>query len=61
MTAPQRADALRRLPRTYSLALHLRAAGLPEQRVAEVLAIEPEAVGPLLTLAEAKLAALLEE
>ena len=57
----RRADALHRLPRSYALALRLRAEGLTEPRVAEVLGVEPEAVGPLLTLAEAKLTTLMEE
>lgn len=56
-----RAGALRRLPVVYSLALRLRDAGLSEELIAECLAIEPEALGPLLTVAEAKLAAILED
>lgn len=53
-----RDDALSRLPPAYSLALRLRDARLPADLIAECLAVEPEAVGPLLLLAEAKLAAL---
>ncbi|GHE77048.1 hypothetical protein GCM10017786_02920 [Amycolatopsis deserti] len=53
-----RAAALRRLPAVYSLALRLRDAGLPEHLIAESVGVEPEAVGPLLAVAEAKLAAL---
>lgn len=54
-----RAEALRHLPDTYSLALRLRDAGLPAQLIAECLAMEPEALDPLLDVAEAKLAAIL--
>jgi hypothetical protein len=46
---------LGQLPPVYSLALRLRDAGLSEQR----LAVEPEALGPLLDVADAKLAAIL--
>jgi len=53
-----RAEALARLPSTYSLALRLRDAHLPPELIAECLAVEPEAVGPLLALADAKLAAI---
>jgi len=56
-----RTTALHLLPRPYALALRLRDEGLSVPRVAEVLGIEPEAVGPLLLLAEAKLATLLKE
>lgn len=47
-----------RLPPVYTLALHLRDAHLPAALIAQCLAVEPEAVGPLLALADAKLAAL---
>ncbi|TQF73644.1 hypothetical protein FK531_09250 [Rhodococcus spelaei] len=57
----QRARALERLPVTYSLALRLRDAGLSRELIAECLRIEPEAVGPMMTIAEAKLAAILDE
>lgn len=50
-----RAEALSALPGTYSLALRLREAGLADDLLAECLHVEPEAVGPLLTLADAKL------
>jgi DNA-directed RNA polymerase specialized sigma24 family protein len=56
-----RADALRALPDTYAFALRLRDEGVEPDAVARVLAVEPEAVGPLLTLAEAKLAGLMKE
>jgi hypothetical protein len=54
-----RAEALLRLPVSYSLALRLRDAGLSQELIAECLGIEPEALGPLLVVAEAKLAAIL--
>jgi hypothetical protein len=50
-----------RLPRAYSLALELRDAGLPEHLIAERVGVEPEAVGPLLAVADAKLAALRDD
>ena len=56
-----RAEALRRLPVAHSLALRLRDAGLSGELIAECLGIEPEALGPLLVVAEAKLAAILGE
>jgi hypothetical protein len=55
-----RAEGLRRLPGVYSLALRLRDAGLDPELIAECLAVEPEALGPLLAIAEAKLAAIVE-
>lgn len=56
-----RAEALGHLPPAYSLALRLRAAGLPVALIAECLDVEPEALGPLFEVAEAKLAALLDD
>jgi hypothetical protein len=53
------AEALRQLPGAYSLALRLRDVGVPDELIAECLAIEHEALGPLLELAESKLAAVL--
>lgn len=50
--------ALQRIPRPYSLALRLRDAGVPDNLIADCLDIEPEALQPLLRLAEAKLAAV---
>jgi hypothetical protein len=55
----RRHAALRRLPVAYALALQLREAGVDDATLAERLAIEPEAVGPLLAVADAKLATLL--
>jgi hypothetical protein len=56
----RRAEAMRHLPSTYSLALRLRDAGLDHELIAECLAIEREALDLLLQVAEAKLAAILE-
>ncbi|MGH3527865.1 MAG: hypothetical protein ACRDS0_18220 [Pseudonocardiaceae bacterium] len=50
---------MRHLPGAYSLALRLRDAGLPDELIAECLAMEQEALEPLLDVAEAKLAAIL--
>ena len=55
----RRAEALRHLPGAYSLAFRLREAGLPGELIAECLAMEREALEPLLNVAEAKLAAIL--
>jgi hypothetical protein len=56
----ERAEALRHLPGTYSLALRLRDAGLTNALIAECLTVEGEALDLLLQVAEAKLAAILE-
>jgi hypothetical protein len=58
---PSRAQALRQLPAPYSLALRLRDAGLSDELTAECLRIEPVALGPMLEIAEAKLATILDE
>jgi len=52
----RRAEGARRLSRSHSLALRLRDAGVSPDLIAECLELEPEAVGPLLVVAEAKLA-----
>lgn len=54
-----RAEALLLLAPVHSLALRLRDARLPDPLIAECLGIEPEALGPLLDIAAAKLAAVL--
>jgi hypothetical protein len=59
MAANLRTEALRRIPTAHSLALRLRDAGLGAELIAECLGIEPEALGPLLVVAEQKLAAAL--
>ncbi|MFD6357041.1 hypothetical protein [Nocardia tengchongensis] len=51
-------EALGRLPFPYAEALRLRAAGITDEVIAEVLDIESDTVGPLLRMAEAKLAAI---
>lgn len=48
------------LPEAYAAALRLRACGVPAPQIAAQLGLEPEAVPPLLRLAEAKLAALVD-
>jgi hypothetical protein len=53
-----RDEAVRRLPVVYSLALRLREVGVPEALIAECVGVEPEAVGALLVVGEAKLAAM---
>jgi hypothetical protein len=55
-----RSQALEALPNTYAIALRLRDEGVEPDAMARVLNVEPEAVGPLVTLAEAKLAGLME-
>jgi hypothetical protein len=47
-----------RLPETYSRALRLRRDGADEAAIAAQLGIQPQAVGALLRIAEAKLATL---
>ena len=54
-----RSRAIELLPEAYAEALRLVDAGQSDS-IAERLGIPPEAVGPLLRLARAKLAALLE-
>lgn len=54
-------EALDRLPVTYAAVLRLRAAGATIEVMAAQLEIEPEAVGPLLAIAEAKLARILTD
>ena len=56
-----RAEALQALPDTYAIALRLRDEGIEPDAVARVLDVEPEAVGPLLSLAESKLAGLMDQ
>lgn len=51
-----RLTAIDHLPGAYALALRLREAGIGDDEVARRLGVEREAVGPLLRLAEAKLA-----
>jgi hypothetical protein len=55
-----RAQAIQALPVTYAIALRLRDEGVEAAGVARILDVEPHAVGPLLTLAEAKVAELMD-
>ncbi|MFG1919172.1 hypothetical protein [Micromonospora sp. NPDC048898] len=57
--ADRRAEALRQLPAAYELGLRLHDAGEPDDVIAQRLGVEPEALGPLLAVAEAKLAGIL--
>ena len=50
--------AFSRLPETHAAALRLRARGFDDDAIAGALVLEPEAVGPLLRIADAKLVAL---
>jgi DNA-directed RNA polymerase specialized sigma24 family protein len=56
-----RAEAVRLLPEKYARALVLRDQGCDDTRIAAALDIVPEAIGPLLRLAEAKLQRLLDD
>lgn len=56
-----RDQALTALPVPYARALRLRAAGLDHAGLADHLGVPLEAVGPLLGIAEAKLARLLHD
>ena len=51
-------SALGRLPEAYAAALRLHRQGLDENAIAEQLGLQPQAAGPLLRLAKAKLDAL---
>lgn len=52
-----RRAALDRLPLPYSEALRLRDAGVGDDVIAEILAIEPEALDTLIRIGQAKLSA----
>ena len=54
-----RTAAIAKLPEAYATALRLRDEDLTDEAVAARLEIEVEAVGPLLLVAEAKLAHIL--
>jgi DNA-directed RNA polymerase specialized sigma24 family protein len=51
--------AMNELPEVHAKVLRLHRAGTDAAEISQVLRIEPEAVGPLLKVAEAKLASLL--
>lgn len=55
----QRGEALDQLPARYAVALRLVESGAEPGLIARALGIEPESVGPLLQLADAKLSELL--
>jgi DNA-directed RNA polymerase specialized sigma24 family protein len=57
--SPADARALERLPETYAEVLRLREHGEADEAIAAQLGIEPEAVEPLVRVAEAKFAALI--
>lgn len=57
----RRSEALSRLPANYAIALRLRDEGMGRDRIAAVLGIDPEAVGTLLAVGDAKLSRLLDE
>lgn len=61
MLSMDRPQAIERLPEAYAVALLLTDAGFDEPAVARVLHVEVEAVPPLLDLARAKLASLLDD
>jgi hypothetical protein len=54
-------QALAQLPRSYSLALRLQAAGVDDALIAECVGVDPEALPALLEIAAAKLANLARE
>ena len=54
-----RGTAIDRLPETYAIALRLREQGCDNEAIAARLSLPPEAVGPLLRLAAAKLQTIL--
>ncbi|HUR48189.1 MAG TPA: sigma factor-like helix-turn-helix DNA-binding protein [Acidimicrobiales bacterium] len=56
----ERDDALRQLPEAYAAVLSLSAQEFTEEEMAERLGIPPESVAPLLRIAGAKLARLLD-
>jgi len=54
-----REQALEQLPETHAAALRLRSRGFDDDAIARALGFKPDAVAPLLQVADAKLAALL--
>jgi DNA-directed RNA polymerase specialized sigma24 family protein len=55
----RRQAAIRRLPVRHADALRLHDGGASDEHIAERMGIDPLTVGPLLAIAEAKLAAVL--
>lgn len=56
-----RADAIRRLPETYALAITLRDDGRMRQEIADALNVPLESIDNLLRLADAKLGRILQQ
>lgn len=54
-----RRAAIRRLPVRHAEALRLREGGASDELIAERMGIDPLTIGPLLAIAEAKLAAVM--
>jgi hypothetical protein len=54
----ERSEALRLLPFAHATAVRLREAGAPDSLIADALGIDAEAIGPLLHVADSKLALL---
>ncbi|HEY3140894.1 MAG TPA: hypothetical protein VGJ86_07180 [Acidimicrobiales bacterium] len=57
----ERAEAIARLPAAYAAVVELLDAGASDEHIAEQLGVDPAAVGPLTTVALAKLARLLAD
>jgi DNA-directed RNA polymerase specialized sigma24 family protein len=57
----EREQAMDELPETYAAALRLRGRGFDDDAIAAALSLAPEAVPPLLRVADAKLALLIGE
>lgn len=56
-----RTEAIRRLPSTYAAIIDLLDQGTSETGIAERLGVEPETIPPLVAVARAKLARLLDQ
>jgi hypothetical protein len=56
-----RAEAIGRLPTTYAAIISLLDEGHDEAAVADRLGVDPATIGPLVTVARAKLARLLAD
>jgi hypothetical protein len=56
-----RERAIEQLPETYAAALRLRGRGFDDDAIAAALSLTPEAVPPLLLIADAKLALLVAQ
>jgi DNA-directed RNA polymerase specialized sigma24 family protein len=56
-----REQAIEQLPETYAAALRLRGRGFDADAIAAALSLSPEAVPPLLEIADSKLAPLIAQ